>query len=364
MSDVTLQRLVTATPYRIVFGAILVAGLTAACGDASKTSAKPASEDVWASVDGRDILRSEVEKTYQRTAAKSPAPSEEEALTLKLGLLNEMIVQDILVAKAAAMKLDVSETELDAAFVQRKNNMPDDAFQKELAARGLTIEDMRLGLRRELAAQKVVDREVTSKVSVTEKEITDFYDANRAQFNLPETAYHIAQIVITPTRDPGINNRGNDDATTPEAAAQKAQALMERLKAGGSFEDLAATYSEDPQTAPRGGDLGFVPLSALQKGPPFLRDAVLKATPGNVTLLSQGGAHTLMLLVAKEAAGQRDLTVPAVRDGITNTLRERKANLLNAAFLTMVRNDATVVNYLARRLVEAQGKPSGLSPAK
>jgi peptidyl-prolyl cis-trans isomerase SurA len=67
----------------------------------------------------------------------------------------------------------------------------------------------------------VVEREVTSKITVTEKEITDFFDANRAQFNLPETAYHIAQIVITPTRDPGINNRSNDDATTAEAARRR-----------------------------------------------------------------------------------------------------------------------------------------------
>ena len=44
---------------------------------------------------------------------------------------------------------------------------------------------------------------------------------------------------------------------------------MEKLKAGASFADLAANYSEDPQTAPRGGDLGFVPASALSKGPPF-----------------------------------------------------------------------------------------------
>jgi peptidyl-prolyl cis-trans isomerase SurA len=80
---------------------------------------------------------------------------------------------------------------------------------------------------------------------------------------------------------------------------------MERLKAGAPFGDLAMDYSEDPQTAPRGGDLGLVPMSALNQAPAPLRDAVLKTNPGTVTKVSSGGGHTLVLLIAREAAGQR-----------------------------------------------------------
>ena len=62
-----------------------------------------------------------------------------------------------------------------------------------------------------------------------------------------------------------------------------------------------------------------------------------------------------MLVVAHEQAGQRDLSMPQVRDGITQTLRGRKEQLLRAAYLTAVRSDTQVVNYLARRLVESKG---------
>ena len=103
---------------------------------------------------------------------------------------------------------------------------------------------MREGLRRELVAQKVLEREVIEKVVVTDAEVSAFYDANRAQFNLPEDAYHIAQIVITPVREPQPSNRTGDDATTPEAAARKAQGLMERLKSG-------ARSASWPPTSPR-----------------------------------------------------------------------------------------------------------------
>ena len=63
-----------------------------------------------------------------------------------------------------------------------------------------------------------------------------------------------------------------------------------------------------------------------------------------------------------EAAGQRDLSVAAVRDGITNTLRGRKEQLLRTAYLTAARSDATVANHLARRLIETQGKIPSLAP--
>jgi peptidyl-prolyl cis-trans isomerase SurA len=222
---------------------------------------------------------------------------------------------------------------------------------------------MRDGIRRELLTQKVLEREVTSKITVAEDDVKAFFEANRAQFNLPETSYHIAQIVVTPVRDPETTNRSGDDATSPELAARKAQMLMERLKGGATFADLARDFSEDAQSAPRGGDLGFVPVSALNQAPPPLRDAVLKSTPGTVSAVSGGGAHSLVLLVAKEDAGQRDLSMPAVRDGITNTLKQRKEQLLRTAFLTAARSDATVVNVVARKVLESPGKMPSLMPA-
>ena len=79
--------------------------------------------------------------------------------------------------------------------------------------------------------------------------------------------------------------------------------------------------------------------------------------------MSQGGAHTIVLVVAHEQAGQRDLSIPAVRESITGTLRGRREQLLRAAYLTAVRSDAQVVNYLARQLVESQGKVAALGSA-
>jgi len=340
----------------LVLGIVVSTSLFGAC---RSTPSPPAavSTDTWAVVDGREITRADVEKAFQRARDLSQPPlSEEEALTAKLGLLNDLIVEDILLAKAGELKIDVPDTELDTAYAEARKNLPDEAFQRELTERNLTAADMRDGLRRQLLTQKLLEREVVSKVAVPDQEITAFFDANRAQFNLSEEAYHLAQIIITPEREAQLANRTGDDAATPEAAAAKVAMLMERLKGGAAFGDLARDYSEDPESAPRGGDLGFVPLSALKQAPPALRDVALKTTPGTARVVSQGGAHTIVFVVAREAAGQRELSTPGVRERITETLRGRKEQLLRAAYLTDIRNDATVVDYLARRLVESQGK--------
>lgn len=346
-----------------LLAAVLALAFAGACRSTTATPTPQVTADTWAVVDSRQITRDDVDKAYRRTQDTSQTLSPEEVLAAKLTLLNDLIVQDLLIAKAGALKLDVSQADLDTAYAGAKKNLSDEAFQQELSRRSLTPADMREGLRRELLTQKVIEQEVESKIAITDKEITDYFAANRAQFNVAEEAYHIAQIVVTPVREAQIANGMGDDATTPEAAAAKVRMLMERLKAGASFRDLAAGYSEDPESAARGGDMGFVPISRLKEAPAQLRNAVLQKAPGSVNVASAGGAYTLVLVVAHEPAGQRDLSTPGMPDRIKDMLRGRREQLLRMAYLTSLRSDAQVVNYLARRLVESKAATPGLLPA-
>ncbi len=358
-----MNRLATpfARPSLALLSILSMAIVSGACQ--SKPATPAASANAWAMVNGRELKQDEVEKTYRRTAQDNVTPSDEEVATAKLGILNELIVQDLLLAKAKELKIELPDAEVDKAFEEGKKNITPEAFEKSLAARNLTTADMRDALRRDMLAQKVVEQEVTKKVVVTDQEVTDFFNANKAQFNRPEDAYHIAQIAVTPVPDQEIANRSGDDAKTPQEAAAKAQMLMERLKSGVAFGDLAADFSEDPQSAPRGGDLGFIPISRLQQAPPALRDAVLKSEPGSVRVISNAGAHTIILFVAKDTAGQKDPSMPAVKEAITSALRGRREQLLRAAYLTAIRNDAVVVNILANRLVDLKGKTLPAAPA-
>jgi parvulin-like peptidyl-prolyl isomerase len=347
------------TPSRFALPVCLALAFASAACRSTTTSApdRPrGSENAWATVNGREISRETVEKAYRREAPLQPKPSEEEATAGKLTLLGEFIVQELLLDKARELKIELPESELDTAYAAAKKNIPDEQFEKELTARQLTAADMRESLRRDLLSQKVMEREIISKIAVTDQDIQAFYEANRAQFNRPEDAFHVAQITVTPVKEPAGTNRSGSDATSPQEAQAKAVMLMERLKSGAPFADLAADYSEDGQSAPRGGDLGFLPISQLRQVPAPLRDAVLSSAPGSVRLVSIGGGHTIVLVVAKDLAGQKDPSMPEVRQAITQTLRGRKEQLLRAAYVNALRNDAVIVNHLADRLVEAHSK--------
>jgi len=205
--------------------------------------------------------------------------------------------------------------------------------------------------------QKVLEKEITDKVTVSDQEVTDFFNANKAQFNLPEDAVHIAQIVVTPGADAQVTNGSGDDATTPQAAQEEVTTLTQRLQAGTPFGDLARDYSEDPESAPRGGDMGLVPVSAIRQAPKALRDAVLSMQPGVAHVVNDGSVFRIMLLVSKEPAGQRDLTTPGTKEQITQAIKSRREQLLRDAYLRALRTDADITNYIARRVVEGNGKP-------
>ena len=222
---------------------------------------------------------------------------------------------------------------------------------------------MREGLRRELLTQKVIEQEVGSKITVSDKDVTDFFNANRAQFNIAEESYHIAQIVVTPVREAQTANGTGDDATTPEAAVAKVRMLMERLKAGASFRELAAGYSEDRGNRSAWRRPGLRADIETQPGAAAAAQRRVEQGARTVNVASAGGAHTLVLVVAHEQAGQRDLSTPGVKERITETLRTRREQLLRTAYLTDARNDATVANYLAQRLVESKGSLPSLLPA-
>jgi peptidyl-prolyl cis-trans isomerase SurA len=345
---------------RLVPAVLVLAVSAGACGPSTPAYGP----DVWAVVDGRQILKTDVERAYRSVVPPAdPPPPQEELLAAQLSVLDELITQNILIARARATGLDVADSEVDTSFAERRGQATEAAMDEQLTRRGLSRDDVRDALRRELFVGKLLERDVAAKVNVTDAEVEAFFAGNRAQFNLAEAQFRLAQIVVTPRRDGATNNRLNDDAGTPEEARRKIEMIIARLKGGADFAEVAADYSEDPQSAPQGGDLGFIAESALREAPPQLSEVVLKMEPGNVNTLAVGGGYTIVLLLAKEPAGQRDLGTPGVRDQIRDGLRERKDRLLRAAYLAEARHGAVVDHRLARSIVDGQAAaPAGVMP--
>jgi peptidyl-prolyl cis-trans isomerase SurA len=316
------------------------------------------SADVWATVNGKEIKRDDVEKYYRtRINPEGQAPSQEEALSLKLNVLDELINNEILIERAKKLNLTASDGEVEDKFTELKSPYTEDEFQKQLKERGVSVDDLKNDLRRQLSIQKLLNREVVAKISITDQDVVDFYNANKAQFNVAEPQYRLAQIVVTPRKEPQIRNRKNDDATNEAEAQRKVKMLMDRLNSGADFAQLAMDYSEDMNSAATGGDLGYVPESALNQSDPQLKKIVLELKPGQVSqpIQLKDGVRILKL-ITRESPGLRGISDPQVLQTIRDTLRNRKEQLLRAAYLAIARDDARVANYLAQEVMETAGK--------
>ena len=318
--------------------------------------------DVWAVVNGKEIKRDEVDKYYRtRVNPEGQEPSLEESLSQKLNVLDELIYNEILLEKAKKLNLEASDGEVEDKFTELKSPYTEDEFQRRLKDQAMSVEDLKLQLRRQLSIQKLLNREVVAKITITDQDVTDFYNANKAQFNVAEPQYHIAQIVVTPRKEQQLRNRKNDDASNEAEAERKVKMLMDRLNSGADFAQLAMDYSEDMNTAGTGGDLGYVPESALNQSDPALKRAVVGLKAGQVSqpiqVQSKEGARVLILkLITRESPGLRGIAEPQVQQTIRDTLRNRKEQLLRLAYLAIARNGAVVKNYLAEQVMEAAGK--------
>jgi peptidyl-prolyl cis-trans isomerase SurA len=325
------------------------------------------SPDVWAVVNGKEIKRADVDKYYRtRVNPEGQEPSQEEALSLKLNVLDELINNEILLERAKKLNLEASDGEVEDKFTELKSPYTEDEFQRQLKERNVSVGDLKNDLRRQLSITKLLNREVVAKISITDQDVTEFYNANKAQFNVAEPQYRIAQIVVTPRKEPQIRNRKNDDATNEAEAQRKVKMLMDRLNSGADFAQLAMDYSEDMNSAATGGDLGYVPESALNQSDPMLKKMVMAMKPGQVSPpLQLKDGYRILKLVTRESPGQRNIADPQVQQTIRDTLRNRKEQLLRSAYLAIARDEARVRNYLAEQVVEAAGKlPDAARAAK
>jgi peptidyl-prolyl cis-trans isomerase SurA len=316
--------------------------------------------DVWAEVDGKSITRQQVELQYRhRMNASSDSGNREQELSFMLNILDELISNQVLLAHAAHARITVSEAEVDDRIAQLRSPYSEEEFRKKLADQGMTLADLRTQVRDSLIVTKLTNKEIESRISVSDAEIKAYYERNKANYSVPETEYHVAQIQVTPQADPQVHNLKNDDASSPLAAERKIQALYARLRAGEDFATVAQEYSEDPRTAPGGGDMGFIPASSLESNP-ALKKAVLALQVGGLSGIIQtaSGYHILKLL-GIENAGQHTISDPQVESAIRRTLMNEKEQLLKAAYIEDLRNRAKIVNYLAQKVVAAGGVPEG-----
>lgn len=324
----------------------LAAVFLAGCGWVR--SAPPAG--VAARVNGYDITDAELARALaEQTGGDSqPIPSGQ-LERLRLGLLSQLIDREVALQYAAHLGIVPQPDDVTRQIAIEKIKRPD-----------LSDEALRRRAREELILEQLFAREVTAKIRVTDAEIDDYYNHNRSLFNVAEPRYHLQEILVT-ARPAPVANLAHDKAGNAQQARDKLKMLEAQLQQGADFGTLAQQYSEDPDTAPSGGDMGLITESALEtQVPPALRQAIMLLTPGQVSppVVTPRGTY-LLKLVEKQSPGQHPASDPQVRASIRAVLANQRETVLHAALIAVLRNKATVHNYLAEKLLEQNGVAAG-----
>ncbi len=338
------------------FGASALLGVTLILAGCSHSHGA----DVVAKVNGKPIFAKDVQALYENSlGANQQKPSKEQADIVRLSIVRQLVDEEILAQRAGKLNLVATDEEVDGQVNEMKAPFTQEQFNQQLAQKHLSLDDLRRDIRRAKTTEKLFNKEINSKINITDEDISSFYNAHKADYNLNEPQYHLAQIVVTsspapPGQNNGVGNLQNSKATNDAEAKKKIEMLHNRLQSGEDFGTLAANFSERADNASSGGDMGFFPESQL-KSDMAVYDAIARITPGQITdvlpLLDPSThkplGYSIYRLLDKEAAGQRELNDPRVQQSIRQQLRETRAQLLKNAYIEVLRDRAHVDNYFA-----------------
>ncbi len=282
--------------------------------------------DVLARVNGEKVTRGEVEDFVHNLEGRAggPLPSEQRDRVYR-GVLDQIVGYKLLLQEAKARKVVVPDAEIDARVDQLKKQFPsEELFLKTLAERKMTLDQIKSEARKDMSISKLIETEIAPKVAVKPEQVETFYKSNPDQFTQPERvkASHIL-----------ISFPETADAATKAKAKSKAQQILKEIKAGKDFAALAKQHSQDPGSAPNGGDLGF--FQQGQMVGPF-NDVAFSLKPGAISNLveTQFGYHIIRV---DEKQPAKTVPLEEVRPKLEQYLQNLNRETETQAFVKSLR---------------------------
>ena len=319
---------------------------------------------VAATVNGRNIMLSEVERSLnQQTGGKPETLNQLQLASARLQILDSLIQREVLYQRADREKLLPTEAQIDGAIATQKqqSGMTNEDFEKTLQAQNLSMERLREEARKDLAITALQDK-YAGQISISNREVEDYYNANRQQF-VNARGVALAMIMVDPLDNSAQGVR--DDAKNDTDAKLKIDNIYQQLQGKADFATVARAKSEDVQSVQRGGDVGFFTEEELKSNefPPELIASFLGSMQvGDYTQPVRFRGKWCIFKLAEKRLENENLTLDNVRGQITQGLTNQRKQILNAALLETALNEAKVVNNLATQMLN---NPSnlGLRPA-
>ena len=334
----------------------------AACRSAGSESGNDS--DVAATVNGKPIMLKEVDQIIsQQTHGQQAQMSALQLAQARLQVLSGLVQKEVVFQRAEKEKLVPTEEEVTQEVNNQKQQakMTEEEFKKYLKDQNQTEESLRDDTRKKIAIQRLQDK-VTGKITISDKEVEDYYNSNKPQF-VNKRGVGLAAIVVDPA-DNGLQN----DAKGELEAKQKIDRLYQRLKSNGDFATIAREESEDTQSNVNGGDLGYAAEEELKQNG-FPQELVAKFL-GSMQIgeysepVRFANGHWYIFKLTRKQLQTENLTLesPNVRQQITDGLLSQRKQILNSALLEVATTESKIVNNLAGNMLN---NPSnlGLRPA-
>jgi peptidyl-prolyl cis-trans isomerase SurA len=226
-------------------------------------------------------------KLMAREANRKEPFSAEETAKLRLTAVNRLVDRKLAEQKIKELDIKISEEEIRQSIeeVKKQNNMSQERFVEALAGQGLSFEQYKGQIREQLERLRLMSQEVKAKVQVNSKELLDYYIANLSKHGAQEL-YKARHILLAVPKDA----QEADIALLRE----KGDRILKEARGGADFIELAKKYSDDPNAAKDGGELGTFKKGDLL---PEMEEIVLKLQPGEVSepVRSKSGVHIIKL---------------------------------------------------------------------
>ncbi len=272
---------------------------------------------------GFTIKRSDLDQVVSGAKANAAAQGQELPAGFEANVLDKLISIQLLLQKATDADRVAGKADADtqyAALVKRFGS--EEAFERQLAAVGMTPDQLRAKAAQEATARAALKRELN--ITVSDAEMQAYYTNHPSDFEEPETVHvrHILLLTIDPSTRPPTPLSTN----TIAAKRKLIDDLLKRARAGEDFAALARQYSEDPGSKDNGGELPDFPRGQMQ---PEFEAAAFSLTNNEISdvvttlygyhiikFLDKKPSHTVLLTDKSPTTG---LTIAAeLKEGLIN----------------------------------------------
>ncbi|GGD68747.1 peptidylprolyl isomerase [Paenibacillus nasutitermitis] len=250
--------------------------------------------------------------------------------------LDQMIQEELIKQEADKAGITATEADIDSEITLWKGRFPsENDFNSWLQQNGMTEADFRKEMPTQLRIRKIME----PKTTVTDEQVKQFFDENKASFDTPEQI-RASHILV--------------------ATKEEAEAILKELKGGADFAKLASEKSIDPGSKDKGGDLDFFPRGMMDE--PFEKAAFALKTKDELSPIVQG-ANGFHIIKFTERKAAHAATLEEEKVKIKDQLVAQQVSELSGTWLAEIKEKAKITNTLDKPAADEKAGDSGAAPA-